>query len=176
MNHRLRSSALRACGLTLCIFLFAASSGSAAQAREQVLARGEAFVVVKLTGDVKSLVFRRFQGQETFVVEEQSRGQLIRVKPGRYFLQTVVSVYPGVSLPHPEPPEPSQTVAIREGAVNYIGDWSLVEDKAAEGIYYDHALTFNLNTVKAVIGKYRMPTYALMVSKIGEAPIKSAMP
>lgn len=176
MNHRLRSSAIRTCGLALCAFWFAAGSGSAAYAREQVLAPGEAFVVVKLTGDVKSLVFRRFQGQESFVVEERSRGQLIRVKPGRYYLQSVVSVYPGVSLPHPEPPEPSQTVVIREGAVNYIGDWTLVEDKAADGLYYDHALTFDLNTVKAVVGKYRMPAYMLMVSKIGEAPIKSAMP
>jgi hypothetical protein len=177
MNHWLRSTSLRALGAVFLTCGLAVGSGSLAREPERVLKSGEAFVIVKVTGDVKALSFQRFQGEESFVASRNSRGVLLRVKPGRYYLKDVTPVHMGIRLPsNSEPSEPSQTVVVREGMVNYIGDWNIVEDPSESTIRYDYDLTFDLRTVKAIVKKHDLPKYALLVSKMGENPIQSALP
>lgn len=104
---------------------------------------------------------------------------MLRVKPGRYYLKSVTPVHMGITLPsNPEPREPSQTVAVREGMVNYIGDWHVSEDPNSSTIRYDYDLQFNLQTVRAIIAKHQLPKskMTMLVSKTGEMPIESALP
>jgi hypothetical protein len=141
------------------------------------LRTGEAFVVIKVLGDVKTVSFQQFQGTESFVAQRQPDGVLLRVKPGRYYLRTVIPNQMTRPLPpNPEPSEPSRTVAVRAGMVNYIGDWKFTDDPKANEIRLDLEVKFDMSTVWTLARRSNLSKYGLMVSKLGELPVKRDMP
>jgi hypothetical protein len=163
--------------LALCVFCLGTSRYSSATESPRDLGPGEAFVIVKVIGDVKSLTFQRFQGANTFVADRHSGGRIIRVPAGRYYLKNVTPVHQTIRLvPNEEPAEPSQTIAVRAGFLNYIGDWKFIEDQNASDVRYNFELKFVLETVTTVVKKHSIPSYGLMVSKLGEPPIKTTLP
>src|SRR5690242_11626617 len=132
------SSMLRVGGLAFVLVCFAAGTPSFAWQSGGGLQPGEAFVLLKVSGDVKGILFQRFQGEETFAVDRDTNGSVVRAKAGRYYLKNITPTHFGIKLtPYLEPSEPSQTVTIREGVVNYIGDWQFPENKQSSEIEYD---------------------------------------
>jgi hypothetical protein len=174
VNHWLRGSTRRTYRLGLCVIWLTAAV-SETWAKEPDLRAGEAFVIIRVTGDVRAISFQQFQGTGSFVAKRNSNGVVLRVKPGRYYLKSVTPVHSGITLPsNPEPSEPSRTVAVREGMVNYIGDWKFTEEPT--DINYDVRLTMDLYTVKPLIKQQELSKYSLLVSQLGELPVKTAMP
>lgn len=61
MIHWLRTSAFRTAGMVLCVISSGVGDASQAQEPGGTLKPGEALVIVKVTGDVKALLFQRFK-------------------------------------------------------------------------------------------------------------------
>jgi hypothetical protein len=177
MRHILTGSRLQSSLFACCVLAFGLCAAASAPTWGGDLRPGEAFVVVKVTGDVKSIVFQQFQGSESFeAVRNRRGGVLLRVKPGRYYLKNVTPVHMGIRLPaNPEPAEPSQTIAIRADVVNYIGEWNFTEDTKVSDLRYDFTTSFDLITLRTVVASYPISKYNLLVSKIGELPQKTAL-
>lgn len=138
---------------------------------------GEGFVVVKTEGTGKELLFQRFQSKDSFTVTRRAKATMIPVKAGRYYLRSITSIYNHVVVQvNDEPREPSQTILIREGAVTYLGDWTIDDYIEDQALRYSVRLDFNSTTVRSVLKRHRVRALEVYVSKLGETPVKMSIP
>jgi len=177
MQGRARLQLICLCSGIFGFLCFAVSEVSFAKPSEVELEPGEAFVIVSVGGLARSIRFQMYQGKESFRADLLSGVRLTRVKPGRYYLARVDPYYTNIFLPkNTEPSESSQTLLIAAGAVTYIGDWSIDEERDSKGVRYHLSHRFDDSTVASIAKKYNLRRLELFISIVGHSPVKVVLP
>ena len=100
-------------------------------------------------GTVKQLLFEGVEGQESFIINVDRRAKLKIVRPGFYYLANLrSSAYDGELPGFDVPEDRSLAIEVREGAVNYIGDYQMLEtfDEDSQRIMFDYQYRLNDRT------------------------------
>lgn len=128
-------------------------------AGKYVLKKGEAYVLIsEQSRYVKKIKFSDYEGKEKFTVN--SSFDLIKVKAGRYYLETVVSEYDNViSSKIPRPKSISNTIEVTEGATTYIGEWEIKKNKRKWDVSVDYPNDPMLKAKKKFSGLLDYPVY-----------------
>jgi hypothetical protein len=143
----------------------------------QPLEPGDAYIIAQFSGEFDWVRFQRFQKSETFRIDIPDYPTLLRVKAGRYYLSKLGSVYDNAIIPAiPEPSEPSQTIVIREGAVTYIGDWTITYKTVGVQEVRDIRQHFREGTILSITKRFDLSGLNLFMALNGDSPYPAAWP
>lgn len=116
------------------------------------LPEGYAIVIVRGVAEpdsgIQQLIFESVEGSESFIVNVDRRAKLKILRPGHYYLANLrVSEFDGMLPGFDKPQDQNIAIEVREGAVNYIGDYEVLATDLGDGrISYDYRYSLNDRT------------------------------
>lgn len=172
MNRRIAAALQRLVAIAL---LACAGAGIAmAERKTPQLEPGDGFVIARVTGKLMDRAwFEQVDGKNTFYVGRNDGPVLLRVKAGRYYLKKAKSKNSNVDIiGFPAPSDGRQTLDIKEGVVNCIGDWVL--DWELRNKRPELAMDWLMNdaTVDDIRERNDIDALSFYVVRVGQAPVK----